>query len=147
MKMILAIDPGEHAGWAVTDNYGNHLTSGIVAGDNVHACHHIIKSHMPDKIVIEDQFPGKASAKGLKTLIRRATIWEVLAAVDGIEVLPYVNPSTWQAYHKIKGKGVARKNAIIKWASMIIGKSTQPDESDAILIGIWQVAQLSNISP
>lgn len=143
--MILAIDPGEHAGWAILDDYGNNLSSGVVAGDNVHACHHVLKTHMPDKIVIEDQFTGKASAKGLKTLIRRAAIWDVLAAIEGIDVLPYAHPSTWQAYFKIRGKGPARKLAINNMAASIIGKPTQPDESDAILIGIWQATQISNI--
>lgn len=142
--MILAIDPGEHAGWALFDEYGNHLSSGIVAGDNVHACHHVIKTHCPDSIVIEDQYNGKASAKGLKTLIRRATIWEVLATVEGIDVRPYVHPKTWQSYFKLRG-GANHKDAINNMAKSIIGKTVQNDEGDAVLIGIWQAAKNPNI--
>jgi hypothetical protein len=131
---ILAIDPGAKAGWAwITD--GKYIRSGVIDGDSAPDCESFIRlSIRPDLLVCEDQYFGRMRGKGLFTLLRRRHIWEIFAQLYGIP-FESVNPKAWQCYWKIpqKGKG---KDAILTLARQY-KKTAQPDEADAILIGLW----------
>jgi hypothetical protein len=140
---ILAIDPGEKAGWAwITD--GKYIRSGVIDGDSAPDCESFIRlSIRPDLLVCEDQYFGRMRGKGLFTLLRRRHIWEIFAQLYGIP-FEAVNPSTWQSYWHIPKKGKKyigtttshRKDAIIMVAEQF-KRNVQPDEADAILIGLW----------
>ena len=143
--MILAVDPGKRAGYAAFEPERAHLKqSGIVNGDSVREARFILDLFTwLDVLVVEDQFiptgrdqrgrPRVMNQKGLKTLMLRRHIWEVLAMERGIPV-ESVNPKIWQAYFKIKA---GDKGGICKVASVLVGKDVVEDEGDAILIGMW----------
>lgn len=149
--MILAIDPGGRAGYAAFEEERAYLRqSGFVNGDSVKEARFILELFKPSRLVIEDQFipvdqGGKSddpfrkrkrrvmNQKGLKTLLLRRHIWEVLAMDLGIKV-DSVNPRTWQKYFNLKA---GDKEGICKLAGVLTGKDTVEDESDAILIGQW----------
>lgn len=142
--LILAIDPGGRAGYAAYERARAYLRqSGFVNGDSVKEAIFILDLFKPKVLIIEDQYiptgvdkkgrPKVLNQKGLKTLMLRRYIWEVLAKYRDIRV-ESVNPRTWQSYYGLK-KG--DKDGMINLASALTNKQVGHDEADAILIGQW----------
>jgi len=143
--ILLAIDPGGRAGYAVFESERAYLRqSGFVNGDSVEEARFILDLSKPDTLVIEDQFiptgidkkTGKKrvlNPKGLKTLMLRRYIWEVFALERKIRV-ESVNPRTWQHYYGLK---IGDKDGMVKLASALTNKDVVHDEADAVLIGQW----------
>jgi hypothetical protein len=142
--ITLAVDPGKRAGYAAFADKRMEQSS-VIDGDSVKEIGFILGLFEPDILIVEDQYipvghdrRGKArvmNQKGLKTLMRRRYIWEVLAEERGIRV-ESVNPQTWQAYFKLKA---GDKAGMVKLASVLIEKDVVVDEADAVLIGWWFV--------
>lgn len=143
-SITLAVDPGKRAGYAAFEQ-ARLKQSGIVNGDSVKEVRFILELFKPDVLIIEGQFipmgrdkrgkPKVLNQKGLKTLMLRRHIWEVLAMDRNIRV-ESVNPQTWQAYFKLKA---GDKEGICKVASVLVGKEVVEDEGDALLIGWWWI--------
>lgn len=146
VDLILAVDPGGRAGYAAYERARAYLRqSGFVNGDSVKEARFILELFKPKTLIIEGQYiptgvdkKGRSrvlNQKGLKTLMLRRYIWEVIAMELGIDVED-VNPRTWQAYFKIK---IGDKDGMINLASALTGKEAGHDEADAILIGQWWI--------
>jgi len=135
--MILAIDPGKKAGWAAYTQ-GEYQGSATIDGDSVKAVSSMIDYWQPDTLVLEDQFFRPRQLKGIKTLLRRRFIWEVLAEHLGVESIEIVEASKWQAHFRVRP---GDKLAIQKLARTLTGNEVEPDEADAILIGEWFISE------
>lgn len=131
--MILAIDPGKRAGWAAYTQ-GEYQGSDVVDGDSATAAASLLEYWAPDTLVLEDQFFRPGRLKGIKTLLRRRYIWEVLAEHMGIDAVEIVEASKWQSHYRIKP---GDKQAIQRLAHAIVGNEVEPDEADAILMANW----------
>lgn len=142
--LILAVDPGGRAGYAAFEPERAYLRqSGFVNGDSVKEARFILELFKPTVLVIEDQYiptgvdkkgrPKVLNQKGLKMLMRRRYIWEVIAMELGIRIED-VNPRIWQSYFKLK---IGDKEGMCKVASVLVGKEVVQDEADAVLIGQW----------
>jgi len=135
--MILAIDPGKKAGWAAYTQ-GEYQGSATIDGDSVKAVSSMIDYWQPDTLVLEDQFFRPGRLQGIKTLLRRRFIWEVLAEHLGVESIEIVEASKWQAHFRVRP---GDKLAIQKLARTLTGNEVEPDEADAILIGEWFISE------
>lgn len=99
---ILGIDPGENCGFAVAD--GSKTSKSTIRvqrapilwmGATIEAAKaYLSVNGLPDVVVIEDQYAGKASARSVTTLSQRAGY---LAGVLGLppEITWFVMPRTW----------------------------------------------------
>jgi hypothetical protein len=67
----------------------------------------------------------------------QAAIWTVLARARGAQVAQ-VYPATWRAYSRVGRSG---KGGVASSAELVAGREVEPDEADAILIGLWAVGQ------
>jgi len=137
--IILAIDPGDPAGWAKFIG-GEYDGSGTINGDSPSVARDLLIALGPDVLVLEDQHPGKSGWKSLRTLMRRRFIWEVVAELEGVEVHP-MDPSTWQGFYRLK-KGKHAPKMVEQYsplASALIGREVWGDEAAAILMGMWGV--------
>jgi len=143
MSGCLAIDPGKRAGWALYYE-GCIKRSGVVNGDETEKILNVLKKYSFVKtLVIEDQFIATTithkgqrkprNPKGIKTLLYRRYLWEILAKLRGMEIV-VVNPATWQAYYMLKR---GDKEGIKKLARIFRGQEVEDDEADAVLVAQW----------
>jgi hypothetical protein len=144
MTIILAVDPGEHAGIAVYSN-GSYLESQPIPGDHVKLVEQFLMGLLArfkiDLLVLEAQF--LRFPKGFRTLCRRADIWYVLTERLDIPVC-WVEPSKWMCYYRIKG-GEGKEGRLIKAAKEIHSKNEMTsDEAAAILIGNYYLKASAN---
>lgn len=129
--IIIGIDPGKRCGYSVFDALREEeIKSGTMNGDDPKAALALMEEHQPDVVVVEDQFfkPGKLN--GMKTLLYRRHVWEVLAKLKGIPFYE-INNRTWQSYWKVKA---GDKEGIIRIATQVTSKQSDYDEADACLI-------------
>lgn len=98
---ILGIDPGEHCGFAVTEGDSIRTTMKVLRtpimwmGATIEQAQAYIEVHgMPDVVLIEDQYKGKASLASTLTLAQRSGY-----IVGALKVPPervyYVQPNPW----------------------------------------------------
>jgi Holliday junction resolvasome RuvABC endonuclease subunit len=130
---ILGIDPGKRQGWAAHDN--EIVGSGVMDGRDFVEVKRLLDVYQPDVIICEDSFiKYRKGAAGL-SFYRHA--WETIVLQEQqlngrkIEFAEPVNPSTWQAYFRIK-KG--DKRAMVVLATKLCGRPIEVDEADAVLI-------------
>lgn len=133
---MLAVDPGAKAGWSFWEGDRMH-SSAACRGDDVHEVNWVIDTYRPGLLVIEDQYPGTDAAwKGIKTLIRRRCMWEVMAMHAGALVVE-VTPATWQAWARVT-PGAKDQYITIATGLVDVDRGTLgPDEAVALLIGYW----------
>jgi hypothetical protein len=152
-RHILAVDPGEHCGWALYVD-GRLDTSDTLDGSTATEPAEMIDVLCPDVIVAEDwHIPRRirSGRTGLKAYAYRSMLWRALAESRGIEYVP-VSPQSWRAWANahIEGppipsgqKTAAHHEAIIEKARTVARARGIPDcmivrdQCDAILIGEW----------
>jgi len=152
-ERILAVDPGEHCGWAQYHG-GRLLESGTLDGSTSVEPAALIAVYRPDLIISEDwHIPRriKSGHTGLKSYAYRSMLWRALAESRGVEHVP-VSPQSWRAWANAHLEGppipsgqktAAHHRAIIEKAKLVArlhglaGQAIQQDECDAILIGAW----------
>jgi len=65
------------------------------------------------------------------TLVYHRCLWQVSAEFIGLETI-LVAPTTWQSFHKVKGKP-----AYMTAASKITGRDMEENEAAAVLIAAY----------
>ena len=148
---ILGVDPGKKCGIAEINN-GKLLYYDTVDGDNVFLARDMLIDI--DTLVIEDQYFRIGKLKGIKTLLYRRFIWQVMAKYARVAISK-VPPSTWQSYYKIKR---GDKDTIQRVAASLVlqhgdseckqkmreDKGLPPqDAADAICIAYWYFETLN----
>jgi Holliday junction resolvasome RuvABC endonuclease subunit len=147
--IILGIDPGERTGFCLFDaDKKEIIESGVIDGNDLVRINQLVDSHMPDVIIVEDQFLGSKKNKNgenryfIHTYAKLkfyTMTWERIAKYKNIHFEKPVNPSTWQAYWKLK-KG--DKEGMCNLVNKLVGKEAEQDEADAFLIACWAAANI-----
>jgi len=99
--MILAIDPGKRAGWAIVDGE-QVLEAGVIRCDreisdpqetvqNARVLYHITR------VMIEKQRPGPMGAESLERMAYHRHLWEIAARMKRLDI-ETVWPATWQSH-------------------------------------------------
>jgi hypothetical protein len=138
----LSVDPGKVAGWCLRTKYGveeHGACNGSLVGavdDVVLRCLGSIAGER--MMVLEDQFQRVSGWKAVRTLIRRAEIWAVIAERIGVPVTR-VPAATWQAHLHLRGQHDQRMSglrALLKAQSYDVDAMTE-DECCACGIDLW----------
>lgn len=146
--VILAIDPGTHAGYCVTLR-GVYESSGTVkrGGEAVPveaAVYLATRENLPLLVVAEKWTPG-GRFSGLRTMISLGAAWgrwegAVLAASVPMSRVVRVYPATWRAYVGIR-PGTRREaidEHVSAYARAYAGEAMRTDdEADAVCIAAW----------
>lgn len=140
-SMLLAIDPGAAAGWAVFDN-GHRLTACGLSS--------FVQVPLVERVVIErpHSHKTKAPVKDIITLALRAGEWGGrLRQIFGIEP-EYIEPATWKgstpkeiSQSRTWAKLDPDERAVLDKAGSGVAPSKRHNIVDAVGIGLWAVGR------
>ena len=144
---VLSIDPGEHTGWALFDQK-KVFSFGLILGvpsRNYHTMQNLVYILSPGALVIEVQYPPRTASVGFIRIVESRCAWQSIARAQEIPVYE-ANPSSWQAYFKLKSDLKIKskykrkkdfKEKIVQKSKEVSGLDINKDASDAFLIGTW----------
>jgi len=101
-----------------------------------------LAAYAPALVVIEAQHVGKGKGGGSIIPAQVAGWWFAVAQAAGLEVVEFVQPSTWQSFHGIKRRSKTQKVKTKRQgrdiASRMFGvECDREDVADAALIANW----------